>query len=396
MLGAFIGAALRQGRDKLTLALGAQASSSLGLWIEQLVAESTGKHGTGALPIVDEPLGRASEYGADRAFVAISTERDEPDAARLAALEQAAGHPVLRLSTRLNGLRRRVLPLGVRHGRRRRHARHQPVRRAERRRGQGEDQGAAGHVVRGSEGGLPEPLRRRRTSDIAVFSGSFTGGGSPAAVVRAAIESVRPPDYVAFLSYLPAGSDVEVAIGEVRAGFGREDARRQHLRRRPAVSAFDRDSTTRGGPNTCVAFVITADDRTDDGDPRGRVQLQGAETRAGARRCPDSRSARPPDGENPSQAGGPRRRVPWAGSFAEALGMKPWTFKREAGWMMWIYLGLPGAAILLVARPALDQTRAGLVRGPEVGRPIAAPASRARPRTPAPRPCAGCCRARPS
>ena len=48
--------------------------ASLGLWIEQLVAESTGKHGKGALPVVDEPLGRPDEYGSDRAFVAIATD----------------------------------------------------------------------------------------------------------------------------------------------------------------------------------------------------------------------------------------------------------------------------------------------------------------------------------
>jgi glucose-6-phosphate isomerase len=77
MLGAFIGATLRAGRDKLTLAL-APSLASLGLWIEQLVAESTGKHGKGALPIVDEPLGAPAEYGADRAFVAVSTDGTRP------------------------------------------------------------------------------------------------------------------------------------------------------------------------------------------------------------------------------------------------------------------------------------------------------------------------------
>src|SRR5687767_13839332 len=102
ILGAFIGAAVREKRDKLTVALSPRLAS-LGLWIEQLVAESTGKHGKGALPIVDEPLGRPDEYGTDRAFVAISTETDAPDADRLAAL-QHAGHPVLRLSTRTDGL----------------------------------------------------------------------------------------------------------------------------------------------------------------------------------------------------------------------------------------------------------------------------------------------------
>ena len=78
VLGAFIGAAVLEGRDKLTLAL-PPSLASLGLWIEQLVAESTGKHGKGALPVVDEPLGRPDEYGNDRAFVAITSDRDAPD-----------------------------------------------------------------------------------------------------------------------------------------------------------------------------------------------------------------------------------------------------------------------------------------------------------------------------
>ena len=60
-------------------------SPSLGLWIEQLIAESTGKRGKGALPVVDEALGRPDEYSADRAFVAITTDRDTVDAHRLAA-----------------------------------------------------------------------------------------------------------------------------------------------------------------------------------------------------------------------------------------------------------------------------------------------------------------------
>jgi glucose-6-phosphate isomerase len=101
-LGAFFGTAAREGRDKLTVVL-PPSLISLGLWIEQLVAESTGKRGQGALPVVDEPLGRPDEYADDRCFVSVATDRDAPDAARLDALEQA-GHPVLRLSTRIAGL----------------------------------------------------------------------------------------------------------------------------------------------------------------------------------------------------------------------------------------------------------------------------------------------------
>ncbi|MGH3630293.1 MAG: glucose-6-phosphate isomerase, partial [Sciscionella sp.] len=69
---------------------------------EQLIAESTGKHGRGALPVVGEPLGKASEYGADRAFVAVTTP-DAPESPLAKALEQA-GHPVFRIATTIDQL----------------------------------------------------------------------------------------------------------------------------------------------------------------------------------------------------------------------------------------------------------------------------------------------------
>ena len=95
--GAWLGAALAEahaaGRDKLTLVL-PEGIASLGCWVEQLIAESTGKAGTGILPVEGEPLGPPSRYGDDRLFVALG----EPDgsAPALDAL-QAAGHPVIRL-----------------------------------------------------------------------------------------------------------------------------------------------------------------------------------------------------------------------------------------------------------------------------------------------------------
>ncbi len=67
-LGLTIGAAARAGRDKLTLILPA-ALEPFGLWVEQLIAESTGKHGTGVIPIAGETLGPPEAYGADRLFV---------------------------------------------------------------------------------------------------------------------------------------------------------------------------------------------------------------------------------------------------------------------------------------------------------------------------------------
>ncbi len=98
VLGAFMGGLNRQGRDKLTLVL-APPIASLGAWIEQLVAESTGKHGRGVVPIDLEPLGPPSVYGDDRAFVFVDL-AGAPPAAEPGAIQalRSAGHPVLQIS----------------------------------------------------------------------------------------------------------------------------------------------------------------------------------------------------------------------------------------------------------------------------------------------------------
>lgn len=91
-LGAVLGAAAKAGRDKLTLVLD-PAIETFGLWLEQLVAESTGKQGTGVVPIVGEPLGPSDLYGPDRLFVAIGETGEDIGLDVLAS----EGHPVLEL-----------------------------------------------------------------------------------------------------------------------------------------------------------------------------------------------------------------------------------------------------------------------------------------------------------
>jgi glucose-6-phosphate isomerase len=95
-LGLVMGAAAQQGRDKLTL-VADPALEPFGLWIEQLIAESTGKRGTGIVPIAGEPLGPPAAYGADRLFVRLRLEADPREAARDAPVEslRAAGHPLV-------------------------------------------------------------------------------------------------------------------------------------------------------------------------------------------------------------------------------------------------------------------------------------------------------------
>ncbi len=92
-LGAALASAAIAGRDKLTL-LADDALSSIGAWIEQLIAESTGKDGKGILPIDAEPVGSPDDYGSDRLFAYL---RRNGDLDGLSEQLSQTGHPVLRL-----------------------------------------------------------------------------------------------------------------------------------------------------------------------------------------------------------------------------------------------------------------------------------------------------------
>jgi len=96
-LGLAMGTLAKAGRDKLTF-LTDDEIVAFGAWAEQLIAESTGKHGVGIVPVDLEPLGAVEAYGTDRTFVRLAlagvagTERDA-----LADALEAAGHPVIRI-----------------------------------------------------------------------------------------------------------------------------------------------------------------------------------------------------------------------------------------------------------------------------------------------------------
>ena len=92
-LGAILGAACTMGRDKVTV-VASPGLSDMGAWLEQLLAESTGKQGHGIVPVDDEPVGAPGVYGADRVFAHLRL-----DGTHDAAMEAlaAAGHPVVTL-----------------------------------------------------------------------------------------------------------------------------------------------------------------------------------------------------------------------------------------------------------------------------------------------------------
>ncbi len=251
-LGTFFGTAATQGRDKLTVVL-PPSMHALGLWIEQLVAESTGKQGKGALPVVDEPLGTPADYGSDRCFVSVSTDREEPDATRLKALEDA-GHPVLRLSTQPGGLGAEFFrwefgtavagaAIGI-----------NPF--DEPNVAEAKEKTRAILAAGDFTGGAPVAT----AEGVSVFSSRFTGR-TPKDVVRAALASLGPRDYVAVLSYLPADPALESAVRDIRVSI--RAAKR-------VASTFgvgprylhSTGQYHKGGPNTIIAFVVTGEDAT--------------------------------------------------------------------------------------------------------------------------------------
>lgn len=96
-LGTFLGINQKQGRDKVTFIL-SKSVSAFGYWVEQLIAESTGKEGTGLLPVEGEILGKPEVYSNDRVFIYLYTkdDDDQKNGKKLKALEKA-GHPVVKI-----------------------------------------------------------------------------------------------------------------------------------------------------------------------------------------------------------------------------------------------------------------------------------------------------------
>jgi transaldolase/glucose-6-phosphate isomerase len=97
LLGVIMGKLAKSGRDKVTI-VASPGIADFGAWLEQLLAESTGKHGKGLIPVDAEPLGPPEVYGIDRVFAYIRL-ANEPDVAQDAAISnlERAGHPVVRI-----------------------------------------------------------------------------------------------------------------------------------------------------------------------------------------------------------------------------------------------------------------------------------------------------------
>ncbi len=221
VLGAAMAASAARGRDKLTVAVDL-TMGTFGAWLEQLLAESTGKHGLGVLPIVDEPLALTEAHGTDRLFVTWAGSDVAP-----------AGQPTIDLGE-VGGLGGLVLLCEV------------------------------ATALCGAAMGL-NPFDQPDVAAAKTATASVLAEGLPEvtlADVGAALGTVRSGDYVALCAFVDPGSPVvaEIAAARLRIGAALGVATTFGLGPRFLHST---GQLHKGGANTGVFLQVVGDDPDD-------------------------------------------------------------------------------------------------------------------------------------
>ena len=245
-LGAAIGTMAAAGRDKLTL-VASPGLAAFGLWVEQLLAESTGKEGRGVVPVVGEALSGPDRYGGDRLFVHLRL-RGDGNAGADSALEaiEGSGHPVLRLDLcdayDLGGeFFRWEFATAV-----------------------------AGAVLGINPFDQPDVQGAKDATDR-MMQHYLAKGRLPAVDasddLRALLEGARPGDYLAVTAYLPEGPAVREAFDDLR----RRVMDRYGIATTVGYGPRYLHSTGqlhKGGPNTALCLQVAA-------DPEGDLPVPG-------------------------------------------------------------------------------------------------------------------------
>jgi glucose-6-phosphate isomerase len=263
MLGAIMAECALAGRDKLTIVTDPKISA-LGLWVEQLIAESTGKEGKGIVPVVGEPLGDVSAYGDDRLFVSISVGTIDGELkSKLEALE-AAGHPVVyrsmsdvydlgaefflwEMATAFAGWRLAINPFD------------QPNVQ------ESKDATRALLEKFTQAGKLPESAAFASDGTLTVYGAE--DGGSPtspsvAEVVDRHVASIRPHDYLALLAYVEETPEIEAALQSIRINLRGDTGCATTTGYGPRF-LHSTGQLHKGGPDSGVFIQITAPDQID-------------------------------------------------------------------------------------------------------------------------------------
>ena len=268
MLGLVLGVLARSGRDKVTF-LASPSVAPLGAWVEQLLAESTGKQGHGLIPVDGETLASPERYRADRVFVYL---RDEmaPDQEQESALTRIedAGQPVIRLALRdphdLGAeffrweLATAVLgaELGI-------NPFDQPdveASKLESRRLTAEYE-TTGSVPRGAVVARNGTVQVLGDTPI-VGEPSGGGEGDVDSVVAAHLDQLRPGDYLAVLAYVERNARHTASLQRVRHVVRDVTGNATCLGFGPRF-LHSTGQVHKGGPNTGVFLQITCDDVSD-------------------------------------------------------------------------------------------------------------------------------------
>ena len=260
-LGAIIGECAKAGRDKLTIVADPKIES-FGLWVEQLIAESTGKEGKGVVPVAGETLAAPSAYGDDRLFVSIAVGRlDSETESKLKALE-AAGHPVVyrtltdlydigeefflwEIATAVAGWRLGINPFD------------QPNVQ--------ESKDATKELLEAfkQKGSLPEQTVIAEGDGLIVYADDATlASNSVADALKAHLKRVKPGDYIALLDYFEESDDAEGLVQQIRTHL--RDA--THCATTTGYGPRFLHSTGqlhKGGPDSGVFIQVTAADARD-------------------------------------------------------------------------------------------------------------------------------------
>jgi glucose-6-phosphate isomerase len=269
-LGCVLGALASAGRDKVTF-IASPGIHDVGAWLEQLLAESTGKQGKGLIPVDREPLGGPQVYGQDRvfAYLRLSAEADAGQDSAVASLE-SAGQPVIRveladrydlgqelfrweIATAVAGSILRVNPFD------------QPDVEA--------SKVATRELTAAYEksGSLPKEEPLLEGSGLSLFTdpenadflrrGAGAGAGLEA-ILRTHLGRLKPGDYFALLAYVEMSAEHEELLSAMRLA----------VRERKQVATcvgfgprflHSTGQAYKGGPDTGVFLQITCDDADD-------------------------------------------------------------------------------------------------------------------------------------
>jgi hypothetical protein len=212
-LGAVMGELALAGRDKITFFTSPRIDA-FGMWVEQLIAESLGKHGKGILPVVGEAMGEPAFYNNDRVFVYLRLAGDdnvELDG-RVDMLE-AAGHPVITIQLdELEDLGQEFFRWEMATAGAAAVLKINPFDQPNVE--QAKIKAKELMAAFAERGYLPVETPTLDYDDIDVYGPAM--GESVVEALKAFLTNYRPGDYVAIMAYLPYGAEIDAALNELR------------------------------------------------------------------------------------------------------------------------------------------------------------------------------------